>query len=120
MTLNPVVFAEVQGENGATLRQFYTDLFGWAFEEMQGPMDYGMAPPGEGGIGVGVGAAPEGQKSMVTFYVRTKDVAAALDAAERLGGTVAMPVTEMPDGTVIALFDDPEGHTIGLVTPADG
>jgi len=120
MTLNPVVFAEVQGENGATLRQFYTDLFGWAFEEMQGGMDYGMAPPGKGGIGVGVGSAPEGRTGMVTFYVRTNDVEAALGAAERLGGTIAMPRTEMPDGTVIGLFEDPEGHTIGLVTPTDG
>jgi len=116
MTLNPVVFAEVQGENGATLRQFYTDLFGWNFEDAPGDGDYAMAPPGEGGVGVGVGSAPDGRRG-VTFYVRTNDVDAALDAAERLGGTIAMQRTEMPDGTVIGLFEDPEGHAIGLVTP---
>lgn len=79
-----------------------------------------MAPPGDGGIGVGMGAAPEGRPSLVTFYVRTADVAAALEAAERLGGATAMPATEMPDGTLVGLFDDPEGHTIGLVTPRAG
>lgn len=114
---DPVVFAEVHGADGAALRRFYGELFGWAFTEMEGPMDYGMAPPGDGGIGVGVGAAPEGRPSQVTFYVRTADVAGALATAERLGGTTSLPATTMPDGTVLGMVADPEGHVIGLVTP---
>jgi predicted enzyme related to lactoylglutathione lyase len=111
-----VVFAEVHGADGAALRRFYAELFGWCFQEMPGA-DYGMAPPAEGGIGVGVGAAPPGRTALVTFYVRTDDVAAALAAAERLGGTTSLQATRMPDGTVIGLLADPEGHVIGLVTP---
>jgi predicted enzyme related to lactoylglutathione lyase len=116
----PVVFAEVHGADGATLRRFYGELFGWAFSDMPGPMDYGMAQSGEGGIGVGVGAAPEGRPSQVTFYVRTDDVAGALATAERLGGSVSMPATTMPDGTVLGMVADPEDHVIGLVTPPSG
>ena len=114
---DPIVFAEVLGGDGAALRRFYGDLFGWEFRPMEGPMDYAMAHSGEGGIGVGVGAAPEGRPGHLTFYMRTRDVAKALATAERLGGTVAMPRTEMPDGTVVGLFTDPEGHTVGVVTP---
>jgi uncharacterized protein len=114
---DPVVFAEVLGDGGGALRRFYAELFGWSFSEMPGPTDYGMAQSGEGGIGVGVGAAPPGRPGHVTFYVRTDDVAGALAAAMRLGGTSAMPATEMPDGTVVGLLADPEGHVVGLVRP---
>ena len=114
---DPVVFAEVHGADGAALRRFYGELFGWAFQSYGDAMDYGMAPPGEEGIGVGVGAAPAGRRSQVTFYVRTADVAGALAAAERLGGTTSLPATTMPDGTVLGMLADPEGHVIGLVAP---
>ena len=117
---DPVVFAEVHGRDGAALRRFYGELFGWSFRSFEGPMDYGMAESGEGGIGVGVGPAPEGRPSQVTFYVRSGDVAGALAAAERLGGSVSLPATTMPDGTVLGMLADPEGHVIGLVTPPAG
>jgi predicted enzyme related to lactoylglutathione lyase len=50
----------------------------------------------------------------VTFYVETTDVDASLAQAERLGGKVVMPKTALPDVT-IGVFEDPEGHAIGLV-----
>jgi uncharacterized protein len=116
---DPVVFSEVLGSDGGGLRRFYGELFGWSFSEMPGATDYdyGMAQSGEGGIGVGVGAAPQGRAGHVTFYVRTADVAAALATAERLGGRTVMPATQMPDGMVVGLLADPEGHVVGLVTP---
>jgi len=114
---DPVVFAEVHGADGAALRRFYGELFGWEFHEMAGPMDYGMAHSGEDGIGVGVGTAPAGRASQVTVYVRTADVAAALASAERLGGSTVLAATQMPDGSVVGLLADPEGHAIGLITP---
>ena len=39
---------------------------------------------------------------------------ASLGDAERLGGKVVMPRTAMPDVT-FGVFEDPEGHVIGLV-----
>ena len=116
----PVVFAEIHGRDGEALRRFYAELFGWAFRSYGDGIDYGMAQSGEGGIGVGVGAAPEGRPSHVTFYVRTDDVAGALAAAECLGGTTSLEATTMPDGTVLGMVADPEGHVIGLVTPPSG
>ena len=44
---DPVVFAEVHGADGAALRRFYGELFGWALQSYGDAMDYGMAPPGE-------------------------------------------------------------------------
>jgi uncharacterized protein len=51
-----------------------------------------------------------------TFYVEVPDVEAALAKAESLGGTRTMGPHKMSEPEIeIALFTDPEGHTIGLV-----
>lgn len=118
---NPVVFFEVMGTNGDTLRQFYGDLFGWSFNDMGGDTaapDYGLVAADEDGIAGGIGTAPAGSPGHVTFYVATDDVAAALSRAESLGGTTALPPMKIPTGGEIALFSDPEGHVIGLVKHA--
>jgi uncharacterized protein len=51
----------------------------------------------------------------VTFYVEVPDVEAALAKAESLGGSRMMGPEEVMGGVEIALFNDPEGHVVGLV-----
>ncbi len=41
---------------------------------------------------------------------------AALAKAESLGGSRVMGPDEVMEGTLIGLFNDPEGHTIGVVS----
>jgi predicted enzyme related to lactoylglutathione lyase len=72
-----------------------------------------------GGIGGGIGKAPEGYEGHVTFYVYVPDVAAALGKIESIGGKKMMGPDQVPDGPIIALFEDPEGHVIGLVHDAN-
>jgi uncharacterized protein len=111
---HPVVWFEVLGHNGERLRQFYGGVFGWRFD-VENPMKYGMVDNGEQrGIPGGVAAAYPGARPWVTFYVETPNVAATLDDVQRRGGKVVMPRTAMPDVT-IGVFEDPEGHVIGLV-----
>jgi uncharacterized protein len=116
----PVVHFEVVGKDGAALRSFYSDLFGWKIDT-NNPLNYGIVQregnvsPDGIGIGGGVGQAPEGYPGHVTFYVEVPDVEAALARAESLGGTRMMGPDEVMEGLVIGLFNDPEGHTIGVV-----
>jgi len=51
----------------------------------------------------------------VTFYVEVDDPAAALEKIAQLGGKTVQEPVDVPNGPTIALFADPEGHTIGLV-----
>jgi predicted enzyme related to lactoylglutathione lyase len=67
-----------------------------------------------GGIGGGIGQASGGQ-SYVTVYVQVKDPQTYLDKVVANGGKVVMPVTEIPNMVTFALFNDPEGHLVGLV-----
>jgi predicted enzyme related to lactoylglutathione lyase len=116
----PVVHFEIVGKDGAALRSFYGELFDWRIDA-ENPMSYGMVAKDDNlssdgtGIGGGIGEGPEGYSGHVTFYVEVPDVEAALADAERLGGTRMMGPDEVMEGLVIGLFNDPEGHTIGLV-----
>jgi predicted enzyme related to lactoylglutathione lyase len=119
----PVVHFEVMGKDGAALQSFYADLFGWTFDA-DNPMNYGVvqrddnvAPDGTG-IGGGVGQSPEGYSGHVTFYIGVPDVEAALAKAESLGGSRVMGPDKVMDTIEIGLFNDPEGHMVGVVNPA--
>jgi len=109
---HPVTWFEVLGQDGDRLRKFYGGLFGWTFtnDSPYGVVDTGAAR----GIPGGVGPVYPGTRSWVTFYVETPDVAASLKQAEQLGGRTVLPRTVMPEVT-LGIFEDPEGHTIGLI-----
>jgi uncharacterized protein len=124
----PVVHFEVIGKEPETLRRYYGELFGWEFdtsspvaEEVSEPANYGFVDRIEtsGGAsipgGVGGGA---GYDAHVIFYVGVPDVEAALQQAERLGGTRQMGPARAPTGLVVGHFTDPEGNVIGVAGSA--
>ena len=119
----PVVHFEIVGKDAEKLRSYYSDLFGWEFDA-DNPMNYGIMPrdgntTAEGiGIGGGIGTGPEGYPGHVTFYVAVPDVEAALAKAESLGGTRMMGPEQVMEEVEIGLFNDPEGHVVGVVRDA--
>jgi uncharacterized protein len=113
----PVTWFEVLAKDGDALRQFYGRLFGWKIDA-DNPHRYGLVDTGAGrGIPGGIGQSTPATRPWVTFYVETPDIPASLAEAERLGGKTIMPRTVTPDVTM-AIFEDPEGHAIGLVEAA--
>jgi uncharacterized protein len=68
------------------------------------------------GISGGVGVSYPGTREWVTFYVETPDITASLAQAQQLGGRIVMPRTVLP-GVTLGIFEDPEGHAIGLIEP---
>jgi len=119
-----VVHFEVIGKDPDKLREFYAEMFEWEFSDPMGPTNYRMIDRNtnddEVGIAGGIGGVPEGYDGHVTFYVEVDDVGKALDKAEELGGKKMMGPDQVPEGPVIGLFVDPQGHTIGLVGAAQG
>jgi len=112
---NPIMWFEVAGKDHEALKGFYSRLFDWKLTDMD-TMPYTTIDAGGEGIPGGVGAAPEGHPGHVTFYVQVDDIDAALTKAEGLGGKRAMGPMDLPNGGQIALFTDPEGHEVGLMT----
>jgi len=122
----PVVHFEIIGNDPATLRGFYGDLFDWRFDTSGRVADavsetdnYGFTNGNttDGGVGIpgGIGGGA-GYASQTIFYVGVPDVEAALQQAERLGGTRRMGPAQAPSGLVIGHFTDPEGNLIGLAS----
>lgn len=111
----PVVHFEVVGGDGLELQKFYSELFGWHIQNNPEMENYGVVDTHAGeGINGGVGGTPD-RNAMVTFYAAVPDPQATLDRAEQLGGTVAMPVMEIPNVVTLAQFEDPQGNRIGII-----
>ncbi len=120
---DPVVHFEIIGSHPGRLREFFGELFGWAYEPtpvapaVSDPDDYGFidlltAADGSGirgGIGGGAGYRPR-----ALFYVGVADVEQALHRAERLGGSRRMGPETSPSGLVVGHFSDPAGNLIGV------
>jgi uncharacterized protein len=111
-----VVHFEIMGSDADRLKSYYSELFGWDINS-DNSMNYGMVhhDPDSTGIDGGIGPAPEGYAGHVTFYIEVPDVEASLAKAERLGGSRMMGPEKVMDGVEIGLFNDPEGHLVGVV-----
>jgi predicted enzyme related to lactoylglutathione lyase len=107
---NPVVHFEIVGEDKEALTAFYSSVFEWKIDPLMD--EYSLV--NTGGICGGIGGMNK-ERRHVTFYVAVEDVAAKLAEIQSKGGKTAFGPHPIPDGGIIAGFEDPEGHLIGLV-----
>lgn len=114
----PVVHFEILGNDGQRLQDFYSGVFDWKIDA-DNPAKYGLVDTdsGERGIPGGVSAAERGA-GWVTFYVEVDDLEATLAQIEQNGGKKLAGPMQVPGGPTLAIFADPEGHTVGLVDSA--
>lgn len=116
---HPSVMFEVIAKDQAAMKQFYTSVFGWAYDT--GTADFAYvhfpvgAPPLLGGIGQ---AQPkvEGSGPGTNFYLLVDDVQPFIDRAVAAGGEKLMPPTPV-DGYTFAMIKDVEGNPVGLIEP---
>ncbi len=110
---HPVVHYEIRAKDPDAARTFYGELFGWTFADAAEP-GYTYVEVGDGAtIPGGIGKSDAG--GLVTFFVGVEDVDAALETAQRLGGTVVRPATSVP-GVTFGLFADAEGNVVGVAS----
>jgi uncharacterized protein len=110
-----IVHFEIMGGRGNELEKFYSELLGWKINSGN-PMKYGVVDTegGAHGINGGVGPANNGNRR-VSVYAEVSDLQATLDRAEKLGGKMILPPTEVPGGPKLAMFADPAGNVTGLL-----
>jgi len=108
---NQIVHFEVLGQDKQALEAFYTGVFDWQLNPVMD--NYSAVSPGAG-INGGIGSAMGGP-GHATFYVEVEDVAATLSIIASKGGQTLMGPEQPPNGPLIAIFSDPEGHIVGLV-----
>ena len=116
---NPFVHIELHASDTAAAKKFYGELLDWGMkDEDMGGMTYTMISPGEGtGGGMMKNQAPNTPSHWLA-YVQVDDAAAAASKAEKLGGTIVQPKTDLPSGASFAVITDPTGAAVGLFQPA--
>lgn len=119
MNLHPGVMFEVIARDQNAMKAFYTRVFGWQYRTGSGGFAYIDFPPAAqpllGGIGQADATVP-GFEPGHSFYLLVDDLEAALDRAVAAGGSRHMEPASV-DGYHFAMFLDPEGNAVGLITP---
>jgi uncharacterized protein len=115
---NPFVHVELQTNDPARARQFYTSLFGWKLQDVPMPDGtYTMIDVG-GGTGGGMMRNPvPGAPSHWLAYVGVDDIGASTKKAKELGATVLVDVTEVGEFGWMSVITDPTGATLAMWKP---
>jgi predicted enzyme related to lactoylglutathione lyase len=115
MSDHPFVHIEISTVDREASGKFYSELFGWAVQQMP-EMNYATFDNHTevaGGFNPVTESNPAGT---VLVYVGTDDINASLAKAEKLGGKTITPRTEIPGYGWFGIFRDPSGNQIGLFT----
>jgi predicted enzyme related to lactoylglutathione lyase len=118
----PIHF-EIHAANPQRAQSFYSQMFGWEFSAFGPPGQYWVVKTGQGpGIDGGLiqrrGPDPHDGQS-VNAFVCTVDVPAldvAVEKAQSLGATLALPKMPIPGIGWLAYVKDTEGNLLGMIT----
>lgn len=112
---NRIDYFEIGTPTPEAAREFYGGLFGWEIGPPSAPANYAMVDEGNGGLW---DTSAIGAESWAVFYVHVPDVAAALEKAQELGATVAIPLTD--NGQIVFTHVvDPLGNRFGIWQPKE-
>jgi hypothetical protein len=99
--------------------EFYTKLFGWTTQELQMEgMSYTLVKVGEKQVGGMMAVPPQAQGMPPAWgvYVTVDDVDSIAKTAEKLGGKIIVPPTDIPDVGRFCVIQDPQGAVISAIT----
>jgi predicted enzyme related to lactoylglutathione lyase len=116
---NPFVHVELQTNDVAKAKPFYSKLFGWKLEDMPMPGggSYTMIDVG-GGTGGGMMQSPmPGIPPHWLAYVGVDDIQASTKKARELGAKVVVDVTEVGEYGIMSVITDPTGATLAMWQP---
>jgi uncharacterized protein len=114
-------WTELHSTDVETARKFYTSLFGWATDVMpMGSFDYIVIKNGDQMI-AGMMQQPKemaGAPSMWGAYFSVPACDKTVEKATKMGGTVLVPPTDIPDTGRFATLQDPQGAVFSILQPA--
>jgi predicted enzyme related to lactoylglutathione lyase len=114
---NPFVHLELNTPDLPKAKEFYSDLFGWKFEDMDmGPGGIYSTFKPDTGPGGGMMTVPGGNQGWLA-YVGVEDINVATEKAKLLGAKIIMGPQEVPNVGRFTIITDPTGGTIAMFQP---
>jgi predicted enzyme related to lactoylglutathione lyase len=112
---------EYSSADQAASKEFYSQLFGWDYDDQPMTDDQGVSMgtyslaqvQGDKVAGLGPVMAP-GQPASWGVYLATDDVDAAVEKARQAGGQIQVEPMDVPDQGRMAWVQDPGGASVGL------
>jgi predicted enzyme related to lactoylglutathione lyase len=113
------IYFEIQADNPQRALKFYSAVFAWKFDEVNGlPIQYWTIETGgsRGGLLQRPAKTPPPQSGTNAFVcsLEVQDFDATAKTIEKSGGTVALPKFAVPGKCWQGYFVDPEGNTFGI------
>ena len=105
---------DISTPDAARARHFYEELFSWPVQLVDENYALVGDPGGQPAGGIGQ-AGPASPYVGIVVYFPVDDVDSALARAERLGAARVLDPVDTPVSR-IAVFTDPDGNRIGLVS----
>jgi uncharacterized protein len=114
---NPFVHLELNTPDLAKAKEFYGNMFGWKFDDMDMGAHgiYSTFKP-ENGPGGGMMSMPGAAHAWLA-YVGVEDINASTEKAKSLGATVCIGPQDIPNVGWFSVLSDPTGCTIAIFQP---
>jgi len=118
MSNHPIIHIEFSSKNREIDAGFFSELFGWSFNQMP-EMDYATFEA-EGGPGGGLNPIQdEIPAGTIMVYVHTDNIDETFTKAVELGGKIVRPKSEIPGVGWYGFFTDLTGNTIAILQPIE-
>lgn len=109
-SLNTINYFELPSDETGQLKEFYTSLFNWRFEEGKDTPDYWYT---ESAGMKGAILKRRSNRQNATFYIEVDSVDECVSKAKSAGANVVVAKREISEG-FYALLEDPQGNVIGV------
>lgn len=112
---NTINWVEIRSNDTGESQKFFSEVFGWQFQEMMPGYVTFTTPAGMEGTNGGFGTGENGPAQGQLLYVSVDSIEDTLAKIEANGGKTHFPKMQLPnDYGYIAQFTDPHGITWGL------
>ena len=110
-----IVWFEIPADSPERAKKFYSALFGWKIEKFPGMMDYWHIDTGGSDDMPDGGLTPRRYPQQpITNYVNVASVTKFMAKVKKLGGTVCIPKTAVPQMGYFAVCQDTEKNTFAI------
>lgn len=108
---------DISANDPERARKFYSQIFGWKFEQLPGPAGYHLIETSglDGAKGIGGGMSKrEGRQSGMINYIGVASVDESCKQITGLGGKIVQPKQALPGWGYLALCLDTEDNLFGI------